>query len=286
MDGTDYWTFFLGGHVFPDLHCLESNGFPYLPKAKPLAIEDQMMLALEANGQRANAPSAASEISCKRLEYLRSLKIRGDATLDAPRLHSILGSTQIPVHLTTLQMLNCTTVFFGAHIPTLKTLLQRSLTELPELRKLKLHLVEDVSPNAQNPQDHLCDVVRTHGQNIPHLDLALPFACSNIFASPGAPPPQIRDSRKALGPPTISREPLENLPQRLIDQGYKYRRLICWFNVCFGSHDWDLMTAAASSQGAEYSWEIVDDEAGIASWYLGDYDGVHFSAADVVGQPY
>ena len=46
------------------------------------------------------------------------------------------------------------------------------------------------------------------------------------------------------------------------------------------------MTAAASSQGAEYSWEIVDDEAGIASWYLGDYDGVHFSAADVVGQPY
>ena len=58
------------------------------------------------------------------------------------------------------------------------------------------------------------------------------------------------------------------------------------FNVCFGSHDWEPMTAGASSQGADYSWEIVYDEAGIASWYLGDHAAVHFSAAEVVGQPY
>lgn len=294
VEGGDYWTFFLGGNVFPDLCSLETKGFPHLPGEQPLSLEQQMILARESSMRRFREPDIRSQVMFKRLEFLRSVRIEGDATLDSPRLHPWLWSTQIPAHLTTLEIVNCPRGFFEANITTLEALLQRSLTELPELRKLKFHTVDYTDPWREGPHHHLCDVVRKFGRKIPHLDLALPFVCAKIFAPQNITPFQGRDSRQALGPPLIAREPLGTLPYRIIDSGFRYRRLIRWTGSCselYGNledelDDWDLMTASASAQGAEYSWEIIDHENNVASWHVGGHDTVHFSADDVLKQPY
>lgn len=57
--------------------------------------------------------------------------------------------------------------------------------------------------------------------------------------------------------PTIPREPASTLPERLIEAGYKYRRLIVWSGICRDSHDWEDMKAMADDQGPDISWEIV-----------------------------
>lgn len=291
IEGGDYWTFFLGAHVFPDLCSLETKGFPHLPEEKPLALERQMTLACRAMQQRLNALDMRSQVMFKRLEFLRSLRIEGDVTLNPPRLRSLLGSTQMAMHLTTLEIVQCPRGFFEADIATVGSLLRRSLTELPELRKLKFHTADYMNLVAQRPYIHLCDVVRKFGQRIEHLDLAFPCACASIFAPQYATASSARDPQRTLGPPNIAREPLDTLPKRLIDQGFKYRRLIRYIQMCSAwtgdePDDWNLMTASAGEQGAEYSWEIIDVETNVASWYVGEHDAVHFSADDVVKQPY
>ena len=136
------------------------------------------------------------------------------------------------------------------------------------------------------PPPHFCDFVRVFGQDIRHLDLALPFACRRMFLPPKPSLHYAYTASEQHGAPIIQREPLITLPQRLIDQGFKYRRLICWDRVCFEQHEWDAMAACASAQGTEYSWEIVCDAEGTASWHVGRHDAVHFMAADVTEQPY
>jgi hypothetical protein len=133
---------------------------------------------------------------------------------------------------------------------------------------------------------HFCNFVRVFGQSIQHLDLALPFACRRMFLPLKPSSHYTYIACEQRGAPTIQREPLVTLPQRLIDQGFKYRRLICWAGVCFAHHEWDAMAPLASAQGAEYSWEIVDHVEDKASWHVGRRDAVHFKATDVTEQPY
>lgn len=132
--------------------------------------------------------------------------------------------------------------------------------------------------------------MRKFGQKIQHLDLAVPFACASVFAPQDPASSRARDSRQALGPPTIASEPQETLPQRLIDNGFKYRRLIRWIEMCSywddPSEDWDLIVASARAQGAEYSWDLVNVEDDVASWHVGGHDAVHFSADDVIKRPH
>lgn len=130
IEGGDYWTFFLGGHVFPDLCSLETKGFPYLPAEKPLSLEHQMYFARESIIQRFQAPDIRSQVMFKRLEFLRSLRIEGDVALNPPHLHSLLGSAQTPIHLTALEIVHCHRGFFEASITTMSSLLQRSLSTL------------------------------------------------------------------------------------------------------------------------------------------------------------
>ena len=141
-------------------------------------------------------------------------------------------------------------------------------------------------PLQDPPPPHFCDFVRVLGQNIHHLDLALPFACRRMFLPPKPSSYYTYTASGQRGAPTIQREPLMTLPQRLIDHGFKYRHLICWEGVCFEQHDWDEMAPCAGAQGTEYSWEIVNDTEDKASWHVGKHDAVHFRATDVIEQPY
>jgi hypothetical protein len=228
------------------------------------------------------------------MENLRTLKIEGDSTLNHALLHSLFGSANIPTRLTTLEIVYCPNLLFAKNAAAWSKLLQRSLTTLPALRKLKLHILEDPHKTPglayQTLQDpptaHFCDFVRVFGQNIQHLDLALPYACRSIFLPPKPSWHYSNAMSEDCGAPGIQREPLMTLPQRLIDQGFKYRRLICWGGVCFERHNWDVMTACAGAQSSEYSWEIINDLENTASWHVGKHDAVYFKATDVTEQPY
>lgn len=293
---SDYWSFFLGGHNFPDLCQLHTTGFQKQPADRPSAIAEQMNWAYDAAGHGLGISNTMqrADIKLERLESLQSLKIGGDIMLDQSSLISLFGSTKIPTRLTTLEIVNCPQLFLAplppvadifTHASALSTLLQRALTSLPALRKLKLHIVEDPEHYYQTPPDsphHMCNIVRVLGQNIQHLDLLLPQACNRIFA----PQTNTHNTRPQLGLPPIPRKPLETLPQRLNDAGFKYRRLICWSGICSDQHEWHTMTSYAGTQGAAHSWEIVSDFANEASWHVGEHEAVHFEALDVTEQPY
>jgi hypothetical protein len=228
------------------------------------------------------------------LNYLQTFKIEGDVTLNRTLLLSLLRSADVPTRLTTLEIVYCPNLLFAKNAATWSTLLQRSLTTLLALRKLKLHIMEDPYQDLslafvslqETPTSHFCHFVRVFGQNIQHLNLALPFACRRMFLPPKPASRYTYTACEQRGTPTIQREPLVTLPQRLIDQGFKYRRLICWAGVCFGHHDWDAMAPLASAQGIGYSWEIVRHVEDKASWHVGRYDAVSFKATDVTEQPY
>ena len=294
---SDPWSLFLEGRIFPDLRQLETNGLPRESgglRALPLTIEEQLVGAQNAVHKFHDRPNSQTDVSVEGLKRLHTLKVEGDATLNRRLLLSLLGSGDAPTRLTTLEIVYCPNLLFGKNETTWSTLLKRSLTTLPALRKLKLHIMEDqyekaspAYPSLQEPPPpHFCDFVRVHGQNIQHLDLALPFACRRMFLSPKPSSHYIYTACEQQGAPTIQREPLMTLPQRLIDQGFRYRRLICWEGVCFEQHGWDEMAPCAGAQGVEYSWVIVNDYENKASWHLGKHDAVHFKATDVIEQPY
>jgi hypothetical protein len=287
----------LGGHIFPDLRQLEIDGFSREsrdPTTLPPTIEEQLSSAEDTVLGSRHFERIQPDANFGGLYYLQTLKIEGDVTLNRTLLLSLLGSADVPTRLTALEIVYCPNLHFAKNAATWSTLLQRSLTTLPALRKLKLHIMEDPREDPslafqslqETPKSHFCDFVRVFGQNIQHLDLALPFACRRMFPPPKPSSHYTYSACEQRGAPTIQREPLVTLPQRLIDQGFKYRRLICWAGVCFGHHDWDAMAPLASAQGTEYSWEIVNDVEDKASWHVGRHDAIHFKATDVTEQPY
>jgi hypothetical protein len=287
---SDSWSFLLGGHVFPDLLQLETDGFSNEPMGQLPTIGQQLAFAEDVAGHKSSRHTQ-TDISLGRLRRLQTLKLHGDTLIDQPLLLSLFGSTEVPTCLTTLEIVNCPKLLFAKNRDTWTTLLQRSLTTLPALRKLKLHIAEtpykrpDIAYEShEDTPPHFCDFVRAFGQKIQHLDLALPYACRRMFLPPK--PASTYTYCGQSGVPTILREPLATLPQRLVDQGFKYRRLISLFEVCYQQHNWDAMVSCASAQGTEYSWEIVSDRENKASWHVGMHDAVHFEATDVTEQPY
>lgn len=294
---SESWSLLLGGRILPDLRQLETNGFPRESRAltaRSLTIEEQLSCAEDVVHKFKHLENFQPDASFEGLKHLQTLKIEGDVTLNQPFLLSLLGSVNVPTHLTSLEIIYCPNLLFAKNTTTWSTLLQRSLTTLPALWKLKLHIMEDPYEKAglayphfhEPPSSHFCDTVRLFGQNIQHLDLALPFACRRMFLPPKPSSHYTHTASEQRGAPGISRKPLMTLPQRLIDQGFKYRRLICWEGVCYEHHDWDVMPPCAGAQGTEYSWEIVNDVLNKASWHVGLHDAVHFKGTRVVEQPY
>jgi hypothetical protein len=143
----DYWSSLFAGQVFPDLCQLETNGFERDLAGRPPSIGDQLVSALEITEQSYDDPIYPITIQVERLEYFRNLKIEGDIMLNQPVLLSLFGITCIPTRLTTLEIVNCPKLSIPANLPALSTLLHRALTSLPALRKLKLHVVEDLDDN-------------------------------------------------------------------------------------------------------------------------------------------
>lgn len=164
-------------------------------------------------------------------------------------------------------------------------LLQRGLQLL---KHLKLHLqplsrndwqythMKYVHEIQDHPEHHLCIVIREVGQKIQSLDLALPLVCSQIFVPSLQRAGHIEPGD--LRYPLIPREPETTLPARLMSEGYRYRRLICWDGLCRDGGKWEEMETMASAQGEAISWEIISAEDDCGSWHVSGCLPVTFSS--------
>lgn len=135
----------------------------------------------------------------------------------------------------------------------------------------------------EQPDHHLCNVIREVGQGIQSLDLALPFVCSHIFVPQQQKSSPTRHSDCGeVSYPTISREPEATLPIRLIEAGYRYRRLICWDGLCRSGGQWEEMQDLANAQGEKISWEIVSAQEDCGSWHVSGSLPVTFTSEAVL----
>lgn len=132
----------------------------------------------------------------------------------------------------------------------------------------------------EHPEHHLCNVIREVGQNIKSLDLALPLVCSQIFLP--QPSKGGQDDRGELRFPVMPREPAETLPARVMAEGCRYRRLICWDGFCRDGGKWEEMQDLASLQGEGISWEITSAQDECSSWHLSGCLPVMYSSDAVL----
>lgn len=218
---------------------------------------------------------------------MTKISIKHNDLLSPQVLQSLFFSKIIPTKLTRLEIVNCPVLHQVRDYADIALLLERAL---PLLHHFKLHIHRNpgggqayypqyCADMAEHPEQHICNVVRKAGQKIKSLDIALPYVCNRIFLPRSmAPPAQLAERDY----PTIPREPYETLPERLILEGYKYRRLICWDGICTGSHVWEDMLDLADSQGDGISWEIVSYRDKTASWHVGGCLPTRYKASEVV----
>jgi hypothetical protein len=119
-DRNDSWSFFLGGRIFPDLRHLDTNGFPSASTARSLTLEEQLAAAEDAvaKSRHFRDTQTSSGVSFTGLRHLQTLKIEGDVTLNRPVLLSLLGSTDVPIHLSTLEIVYCPNILFAKNAST------------------------------------------------------------------------------------------------------------------------------------------------------------------------
>lgn len=284
-----FWTLFLGGEALPGLRTLDLNTIPASRGHVAVTPLDRMLKASSlASDKYLYREHRTNSIPLGGLRRLRSIRIANDVKLTAANLGVIFASPECLAHL---EIENCANIGQIPALRSLSTLLQRTL---PTLKHLKLHLIgkpdyiddekwrnEYTRLLAEHPAAHLCTMIRTLGQKIPSLDLALPFACNRIFL------PFNRDSAGCVyaGDATqtpVAREPLQTLQARLLARDIKYRRLICWQGVCMEQHEWDDMASHALHQASDMSWELISDPLNQGSWHVGGCDMAAFTADSVL----
>ncbi|KAI5361758.1 Putative F-box domain-containing protein [Septoria linicola] len=281
------WDQCFGGSTFPDLLEVDLDTSHTHPDQR----EGTLYLASRGRG---GMTRSHFQFTTKKDEFMpfyglkkmTSIKIRDVRSLREPVLQSLFGSAIIPQRLTKVEISFCSGLDQLKSLTGLSVLLQRGLQLL---QHLKLHLGRmNVNPDEptetrychainEHPEQHLCNIVRELGQNIKILDLALPFACSHML-KPLPKKPRSRHSDY----PTIPREPLSTLRERLLAEGYKYRRLIVWNGVCRSGHDWEEMQSIADDQGDMISWEITNREQRCASWHVSGCLPMKYKSSEVL----
>lgn len=281
--------------TLPDLNKLTINTIPASPAEFASSPLDRMLKASSlASASPSHKTHQINSIPLSGLRKMERIRISNDVMLKHANLNDIFASTEFLGRLTSLEIENCARIGQIPALRTLSTLLQRTL---PTLKHLLIHLIskpeylddptwqsEYTNMLAQDPTIHLCAIVRSLGQKIDSLDLALPFACNRMFLPykrSKTDSTHTSDSTQSL----IAREPLATLPNRLLAPGIKYRRLICWQSVCMDQHAWEEMRSYAVNQGSNMSWELVSDAANQGSWHVGGCDMAVFTADSVLMRP-
>ena len=271
------WDLVFSGSTFPDLQEVYFNA----THGSEIALPSTVLANLEVDtSQGFHDPQ---HLFSKRTNepYYGLLKMERIILAHNPLLNplvlgSLFNSNIIPKRLSTLEIVNCPQLRVIGDLPVIAALLERGLQRL---QCLKLHITRSdydsyhaFVHNAEideNPEHHICNVVREFGQKIESLDLALPFACNRMLI------PRLHKATKVrtqpLELPPIPQEPIETLPQRLFAQGYHYRSLRVYFGICRGAHDWDEMVGLAADQRGDVSWELVSEHDRRSAWCVGGH---------------
>ena len=287
------WDLTFSGSTFPDLEDVSLNTLVESAEDMPACILDGLDLVHEKYRPRGyDNMTPTGDAGYYGLRNMKKIKLEYNTFLTPAVLRSLFGSSIIPKRLTTLEIVNCPCLDPVKDLEALATLFKRGLQLL---RLLKVHLVNEYCLNdehygvlysskvQQHPEHHLCNIVRVLGQNIKGLDLALPFACNRIFEIPLKMPRKI--PYESLMLPQIPEEPINTLPQRLMDAGYRYRRLI-FYGICREAHTWEEMEALASNQSGNVSWEILSEADDKALWCVSDCLPVEFSVQGALQHPF
>jgi hypothetical protein len=223
---------------------------------------------------------------------MQKIRLEHNKFLTPAILNSLFSSNIIPKRLTTLEIVNCPQLHPTYDLCAIAVLLGRSLQLLQSLR---LHLTGDYmyklgfqAPNYaaeinEHPEYHICNIVREAGQKIKSLDLALPYACNRMLVPRPKKNDTIRQDRQDL--PAISLEPANTLPQRVIAEGYRYRRLHLYSGICREAHDWDDMVALAVDQRGDFGWELLSEPEDRAVWCVSGCAPVECSFEEAITRP-
>ncbi|KAK5125257.1 hypothetical protein LTR85_000933 [Meristemomyces frigidus] len=283
------------GSTFPDLRSAYVNTTAESAAELPATLHESVGEISDERRYIYRDPTSKpqSSVPLHGLRNMQEIILAHNTYLNIPFLESLFGSEIIPKRLTRLEIVDCPKLHAVNDLTALSMLLQRALQLV---QRLKVHLCKLASFDSgetyldtryaarisEHPEEHLCDIIRELGQNVRSLDIAVPFACSNIFTPPAKKP-------KAHAAPqdyqSLSLEPYGTLPSRVLAEGYKYRRLICWHAVCREAHAWHDMIDAASDQGSSLSWEMVYPPEDRASWHVSGCLRLLYSADDVLHKP-
>ncbi|KAK5130072.1 hypothetical protein LTR08_002505 [Meristemomyces frigidus] len=297
MPGQHVWDLVFSGSTFCDLRSAYVNTTMISETGLPTNLEDSVGFITDDWRHTPEDRSKTSPTPTTPLYGLRKMKeivLAHNTYLDLPVLETLFGSEIIPQNLTLLEIVDCPKLHPVKHLTALSTLLQRALLLV---RHLKLHLCKLTHYDSgeflndwgyaarinEHPEEHLCNTVRELGKKIRSLDLAVPFACSNIFSPPIK---KAKAYSQLQSFPPVPREPYGTLPDRLSAHGYKHRRLICWHAVCRDAHRWDDMIDVASEQDGDVSWEMVFPAEDRASWHVSGCLPMQYLAQDVLQKPF
>ena len=290
------WELVFDGSAFPDLRSVYLTTLVDCAEALPATMADGIDLAYTKDPRYwENSDLFRDETSffCG-LVKMEDVKIEYNTFLNAKVLRSLFGSKIIPKRLMRLEIVNCACLDPIKDLEALAILLQRGLQMLQFLR-LHLNHVDTLRAESEgmeyayeideHPQHHLCNVIRELGQKIRGFDLAFPFACNQMFTPHRKTASRVEQEPLEL--PDIAEEPVANLPQRLMDAGYRYRRLI-FSEICREAHNWDDMVALASNQGRNISWEMLYDhyEKPSAIWLVSGSLPVEFDPRKAMQCPF
>ncbi|CZT15321.1 uncharacterized protein RCC_12043 [Ramularia collo-cygni] len=272
------WELCFSGSAFPDLQTIEFDSHHTCRGDLPATYQE----AAECNTREYHGHSfghsrrKADFTPFYGLKKMRKIRLQYNSLLNATVLESLFGSNIIPQYLTHLEIANCPSLR-QTDLAALSMLLQRGLQLL---QHLKLHLqplprsdwqynhMKYVHEIQEHPDHHLCNVIREVGQSIQSLDLALPLVCGKIFVPLLQDPSYLHRPGRGKRYSIIPRDPAATLPARLVAQGYRYRRLICWDGFCQDGARWEDMQALASAQGEDISWEIISAQDNRGSWHV------------------
>ncbi|KAK5686181.1 hypothetical protein LTS10_002296 [Elasticomyces elasticus] len=284
------WDLLFCGSSFADLKKVNVNTRKGHQQA---SLQDSVGRAQSHHDSSVEKTTSKPAVPFYGLRRMEEVVIAHSQHLTPNVMGSLFGSDIIPQCLTKLEIVDCPSLHALGHLTAIAILLHRALQLV---KHLKLHLCRLVSRSSdsevlshqythkldEHPEEHPCNIVRELGKRIQHLDLALPFVCSNIF-----PPRSKIVNVFADKPdyPAIARNPVDTLPGRLQAAGYKYRRLICWHGICRDAHKWHDMRETAVSIEEDVSWELIMGKH-MGSWHVGGCLPVKFHADEELSRPF
>ncbi|KAK4540903.1 hypothetical protein LTR36_008845 [Oleoguttula mirabilis] len=295
---SNFWDLIFSGSTFPDLRSAYVNTAADSETGLPATLQESVGFVAPHNGPRyiyqdaKNKPRTSNPLHG--LHNMQEIILAHNTYLDLPVIESLFGSEIIPKRLTRLEIVDCPNLHPVNDLTALSTLLQRALQLV---QHLKLHLCKlprfdsgetylDTRYAArihEHPEEHLCNIIRELGQNVRSLDIAVPFACNDIFS------PSVKKAKAYATPheyPPVSLEPYVTLPSRILAEGYRYRRLVCWHAVCRDAHAWQDMIDTASEQGSNISWDMVYPPEDRASWHVSGCLPLLYTADEVLQKPF